>query len=98
VTFGGALEQDQLVLYVQDNGPGIPAEHQDRLFQKGERLIKKGERKVRGSGLGLYIVKNVALQHGGDARVDSEPGRGSRFMITIPLVAHNLVGASTTEE
>lgn len=98
VWISGAVQDNILTLSVRDDGPGIPSEHQDRLFLKGERLNRKDHRQVRGSGLGLYIVKNVAQQHGGDARVQSDSADGSEFIITIPLRDANLVGASQPEE
>ncbi len=95
VFVGGRVEQSNLILFVKDNGPGIPLEDQERLFLKGERLTRKGERNVRGSGLGLYIVKNVAQQHGGDAKVNSKPGDGSEFYLEIPIAGPNMLGAAT---
>lgn len=95
VFVGGRVEQGNLILFVKDNGPGIPQEDQERLFLKGERLTRKGERNVRGSGLGLYIVKNVAQQHGGDAKVKSQSGDGSEFYLEIPIAGPNMLGAAT---
>lgn len=93
VVFGGRVENDVLTFFVNDNGPGIPPEDRERLFKKGERLNRKDQIRVRGSGLGLFIVKNVAQQHGGDASVNSEPGEGSSFNITIPLDGANMLGS-----
>jgi signal transduction histidine kinase len=75
---------------VTDNGFGIALEDQARLFERGERVRRKEHKGIRGSGLGLFIVRNVAQQHGGDALVQSEEGNGSRFEILIPLTDINM--------
>src|SRR5690606_20000241 len=71
------IEQDNLVFRVQDNGYGIAAADQARLFQRNVRLHRQEWKQVKGSGLGLFIVKNVAQRHGGDAWVESVEGQGS---------------------
>ncbi len=77
-------EGDELLIEVQDNGPGIPPESQVRLFQRFYRVPSVQE-EVRGSGLGLAIVKSIAEAHQGRVYVQSEPGRGSRFGIALPV-------------
>lgn len=96
VTIGAHVENDYLVLSVKDNGYGIPEEDQGSLFERGKRIRRREHRSVRGSGLGLFIVKNVAEQHGGKALLQSKVGEGSTFFITIPLVGPNLVGSTAT--
>lgn len=65
---------------VQDEGPGIPSEYQQRIFEKFFRVPgTKGE----GVGLGLYISREIVLAHGGDMGVETSPGRGSRFWFTL---------------
>ena len=76
---------DFAVLSVSDTGIGISPDDQARLFQRHVRLARKDHRKIRGSGLGLFIVKNVALRHGGAAWVESVEGEGSTFYMSIPL-------------
>lgn len=73
---------------VRDSGPGIPLEQQARLFQEFVRLADGtgGGAKVKGSGLGLSIVKRIVLAHGGLVGVDSQPGRGSCFYLEIPAL------------
>jgi signal transduction histidine kinase len=66
---------------VADQGPGIALEDQARLFQKFERLGRSDE---GGSGLGLYISRRLAQAMGGDITVDSAPGQGARFTLTLP--------------
>jgi two-component system, NtrC family, sensor histidine kinase KinB len=65
---------------VEDQGPGIPVEYQQRIFEKFFRMPgTKGE----GIGLGLYISREIVAAHGGEMGVESEPGKGSRFWFTL---------------
>lgn len=92
VTLG--MEQDKIVFRVRDNGYGIPAADRDRLFQRNVRIHRQEWKRVKGSGLGLFIVKNVAQRHGGDAWVESVEGQGSTFCLSIPLDGPNLLAES----
>ncbi len=74
---------DQLVVKVQDEGIGIPHEQMDRLFQRFSRVDTDEARKIRGTGLGLWICKEIVRAHGGEIWVDSVPGRGSTFSFTL---------------
>ncbi len=71
-------------LHVQDNGPGIPVAEQERIFEKFHQLSDRRAGKPRGSGLGLSICRRITDLHWGVIRVDSEPGRGARFSVTLP--------------
>jgi PAS domain S-box-containing protein len=73
----------QLLLEVVDQGIGIPAEDQQRLFETFHRASNVGA--IPGTGLGLAIVKQSVELHGGRIEVDSAPGRGSRFRVSLPL-------------
>ena len=68
---------------VADNGPGIPADHQTRIFQKFVQLDADG--KAGGSGLGLAICREVIRASGGTIWVESEPGEGTTFVFTLPV-------------
>ncbi len=68
---------------VADQGPGIPVEHQARLFERFYRVASN--RQMPGVGLGLAIVKGIVDGHRGQVGVDSEPGKGSTFWFTLPL-------------
>ena len=72
------------VIAVEDDGPGIPAEHLPRIFERFYRVDKARSRAVGGTGLGLSIVRHLAESIGAAVTVSSEPGRGSRFVVTIP--------------
>ena len=75
-------KHDLVTFSVKDHGHGIDASDLSLLFKKFSRL-NAAIKKVEGSGLGLYLVKQAAVLHGGDARVDSIVGRGSTFTVTI---------------
>ncbi|MFM5884778.1 MAG: sensor histidine kinase, partial [Novosphingobium sp.] len=66
---------------VADQGPGLSAAQQERLFEKFERLGRSDE---TGSGLGLYISRRLARAMGGDLTVESAPGSGARFILDVP--------------
>jgi two-component system phosphate regulon sensor histidine kinase PhoR len=74
----------QIEICVRDDGPGIPAEARDRLFERFYRVDKARSREQGGTGLGLAIVKHVVQAHGGDVRVESAPGEGAAFYFTLP--------------
>lgn len=72
-------EGERAVLEVEDQGPGIPAEKRARIFEPYFTT------KAAGTGLGLAICARIAQEHGGALGVESEPGRGARFTLTLPL-------------
>jgi two-component system phosphate regulon sensor histidine kinase PhoR len=69
---------------IADNGPGIAPEHQARIFERFYRVDKARSRELGGTGLGLSIVRHLAEGMGASVSVESEPGRGSRFTVTLP--------------
>jgi two-component system sensor histidine kinase SenX3 len=79
---------------VVDQGVGIAASDQPRLFERFYRVDPARSRETGGTGLGLSIVKHVAADHGGEVTVWSEPGRGSTFTIRLPLVVVPATGTS----
>ncbi len=86
VTVGGRkLSDEQIELFIRDNGPGIPAEAKARVFERFYRVDKARSREQGGTGLGLAIVKNVVQAHGGEVRVESAPGQGTTFFFTLPV-------------
>jgi NtrC-family two-component system sensor histidine kinase KinB len=70
-------------LSVQDDGPGIPAEYQSRIFQK---FVQVKEQEAGGTGLGLAICKEIVRAHGGTIWVESSAGHGSTFTFTLPII------------
>ena len=71
---------------VADTGTGIPKEYQDRIF---ERFFQVPEAKPKGTGLGLYIAKEIVRAHDGEIGVESKPGVGSTFWFTLPRATSN---------
>ena len=83
---GHATPDDKVELCVSDDGPGIPREAQERIFERFFRVDKARSRDTGGTGLGLSIVKHIVQSHGGEVWVESEPGRGASFFFTLPKV------------
>jgi len=84
VWVGGRADQKGVTVYVADQGIGIPAEEQGRIFDRFHRVESGLHRRTEGTGLGLYLVKAIVEAHGGRVWVESAPGRGSIFMFTLP--------------
>ncbi len=85
VKLGLGCTESTLTLLVSDTGPGIPKEHQERIFHAFEQADSSTTRKYGGSGLGLAISRRQVEAMGGTLTVDSEPGRGATFTVTLPL-------------
>ncbi|MFZ1617932.1 MAG: ATP-binding protein [Flavobacteriales bacterium] len=75
---------EQVLVEVEDNGPGIAAEHLPRLFERFYRVGKSRARNEGGTGLGLSIVKHIIESHGGTIAVKSTEGQGTTFSFTLP--------------
>ena len=79
------LDNGQVEVSVQDDGPGIPRESLERIFERFYRVDKARSREQGGTGLGLSIVKHIVQSHGGKVWATSEPGHGASFFFTLPL-------------
>ena len=78
------LPDGRIEFAVQDTGAGIAPEHLPRLTERFYRVDRSRSRESGGTGLGLSIVKHVVQRHGGELRISSELGKGSRFAFTLP--------------
>jgi signal transduction histidine kinase len=74
----------EVSISVADRGPGIPESEVPHVFDAFYRGRRARERQIRGSGLGLSLVQQVAREHGGRVEVSSSPGNGSTFSIVLP--------------
>jgi signal transduction histidine kinase len=84
IELGAKRDGDWVQVWVTDDGPGIPFADQDRIFDKFTRL--KGENGPSGLGIGLAFCRLAVQGHGGKVWVESKPGQGSKFLLTLPLV------------
>jgi two-component system, OmpR family, phosphate regulon sensor histidine kinase PhoR len=80
-----ARDGDRLVLAVHDFGPGIAVEEQEQIFDRFYRARAVRLQPIRGSGIGLALVRHIARAHHGDVEVTSEPGKGATFSIWLPI-------------
>jgi len=100
VTVGVALDEKDSSLvrvWVQDTGIGIPADQINKLFSKFFRAENAIKTVADGTGLGLYIARNVILRHGGTIWVESEINRGSTFYFTLPADQKKIPKKELTE-
>ena len=78
---------DQVVVEVQDQGVGIPADEQEHIFRRFFRASTAVDLHAQGVGLGLLIVKTIVRGHGGEISVSSAPGQGTTFRLQFPVAA-----------
>ncbi len=76
-----------MILQVSDDGIGIPAEKQSRVFERFYQVDGSARRRYGGTGLGLALVKEIVEAHGGQVTLESELERGSCFRVAIPVTA-----------
>jgi signal transduction histidine kinase len=84
-------EDDQVKIIVEDTGIGIDPAHHEAIFKEFRQLNETDARKRIGTGLGLPITRHLIRRHGGDVVVKSEVGKGSQFIITLPICAGDAV-------
>ncbi|HKV08013.1 MAG TPA: sensor histidine kinase [Thermoanaerobaculia bacterium] len=72
---------------VTDNGPGVPAEHRETIFERFRQLARPVDGTAQGTGLGLPICRRIVAQHGGRVWVEDAPGGGARFVVVLPAAS-----------
>ncbi len=89
IEVGAAREENYVLIWVKDDGLGIPQEEQDRIFKAFERLTTEDIEMSRraGAGLGLSLVQSIVHLHGGRIELESEPGDGTLITIILPVEA-----------
>ena len=80
------MVDEQVEISIEDTGPGVPAEHLGRVFDRFYKAdaSRTGTATPSGSGLGLSIVRAIVTGHGGAVRVENVPGGGARFTLRLP--------------
>lgn len=97
IRVGGWIEDDRAVIFVADQGVGIAPEDQQRIFERFFRVDNSLGRRTQGAGLGLYLSRAIVRAHGGELHVESQPGRGSRFVFTLEPARRSLVAGEEHE-
>jgi signal transduction histidine kinase len=82
---GADVADDELVLTIDDKGPGISPDQRERVLQPFVRLEESRNRNTGGAGLGLAIAQKAAEAHGGTLSLDAAPGGGTRVNVRLPL-------------
>jgi two-component system, NtrC family, sensor histidine kinase KinB len=85
IEIGAAKNDGSVQFWVKDNGPGIPPSEHKRIFEKFGRLNVRSERRASGLGMGLAFCRMAVQAHGGEIWVESDTGKGSKFIFTLPL-------------
>jgi two-component system, OmpR family, phosphate regulon sensor histidine kinase PhoR len=91
-------ENGRCFLTVRDTGIGIEEKHLSRIFERFYRVDRGRSRETGGTGLGLSIVKHLVGAMGGEVRVESGPGRGSRFTVVLPVLSSTATGEPSQGE
>jgi signal transduction histidine kinase len=87
IVLGVRADNGRVNFSVKDNGIGIPPRERRRIFQPFHQVDQRLSRKGSGCGLGLSIVQFIAIAHGGSVSVESQPGRGSTFTLSLPAAS-----------
>ena len=85
ISISAQLHRQDVEIRLADNGPGIPENDLPHIFERFYRVEKGRSREKGGTGLGLSIVKHIVQLHGGSVRVESGVGKGTAFIISLPL-------------
>ncbi len=100
IELGAENRGDEIIFTCRDTGIGIPEVERERIFEKFYQVDSSATRRFGGAGLGLSIVREIVLLHGGQIWVESTPGHGSTFFISLPKtppLADRVDAAQTAE-
>ena len=84
IRVSGRADDHRVYIAVTDEGIGIPEDEQENIFDRFYRIRSGVSRRTKGAGLGLFLIKTIVEAHGGWVWVESQPGRGSTFVFTLP--------------
>ncbi len=98
VTVGLTNRGEGVEARIEDNGIGIPTADQERIFEKFYRASNRQRIKAPGTGLGLAICQSILDRHDGRIRLESEPGKGSRFFFVVPVAKESAVEQTKQEQ
>jgi signal transduction histidine kinase len=86
IAVGLRREGNQAIVTVSDSGIGIPEKDVPEIFTRFFRAMNVDPRQISGLGVGLYIVKEIVIRHGGTIEVESREGEGTTFTVCLPMV------------
>jgi two-component system phosphate regulon sensor histidine kinase PhoR len=95
VTVDAKDSGDYVTISISDQGIGIPADQIDKIFMRFHRVDNRDTRQAGGTGIGLYLVKHLVEAHRGRISVQSEMGKGSTFIFTLPKTQPEADGSET---
>ena len=85
IQLGAGTEGEHVVMWVRDEGMGIPPELRERIFERFFRIDNTDRRLVGGTGLGLALVREIVAAHGGQVWVETASGKGSTFFVQFQV-------------
>ena len=85
VTIGAKPGDNEVIIFVQDEGIGIPQEMHEKVFERFYRIDNSNSRMVGGTGLGLALVKDIVTAHGGRIWIEANSPAGSRLLFSLPV-------------
>lgn len=89
---------DHVLISISDSGIGMTDEERERLFTRFSRGDEASKMFANGSGLGMFVAKTILTQHGGDIQVESEHGRGTTFILSLPMYVESPVASGNSGE
>jgi two-component system sensor histidine kinase KdpD len=84
IEVGGSTDGEAMLLWVEDQGPGVPPDEREVIFEKFYRGARTGTKAPSGTGLGLAITREIVLAHGGRVWLEPVEPHGSRFVVWLP--------------